>query len=285
MAAVVLACVTLVVTWILTGQVRKYALRHAVLDHPNQRSSHRTPIPTGGGVAIAAALLAAIVVAGSTGMAPRPVAIALLGGLPVALIGWIDDRRGLGALPRLTVQVAAACWAIAWLGGFPAIRLGLDRFDLGFAGPLVGVFGIVWAINCFNFMDGIDGLAGGEAVVVGGAGAVILALIGDPGLALLSALIAAASAGFLAWNWHPARIFMGDAGSGFLGLSVRRPSPPLRKTRVPCLSLAGSRFSGSSCSTPPRRSCFGCGEGNGGSRPTETTPISGRSSADTATGR
>jgi Fuc2NAc and GlcNAc transferase len=79
------------------------------------------------------------------------------------------------------------------------------------------VVGIVWAVNLYNFMDGIDGLAAGEAVSVGAVAAVFLWLTGAPGLAALSLLLAAAAGGFLVWNWHPARIFMGDVGSGSLG--------------------------------------------------------------------
>jgi len=106
-----------------------------------------------------------------------------------------------------------------WLGGYPTLRLGDFVVSLGPAGSLLALIGIVWAVNLFNFMDGIDGIAGVEAVTVGTGGALLLWAAGQSGGASVSLAIAAAALGFLFWNWAPARIFMGDAGSGFLGFS------------------------------------------------------------------
>jgi len=115
------------------------------------------------------------------------------------------------------VHFLAAAWALYWLGGLPSLRVGAGAVELGPAGTVLAALGLVWFVNMYNFMDGIDGIAGSEAVTAGLAGGALLLALGSPGLATLSLLLAAASAGFLAWNWQPARIFMGDVGSGFLG--------------------------------------------------------------------
>jgi Fuc2NAc and GlcNAc transferase len=207
-----------VAAWLLTAAVRRFALAHAVLDVPNQRSAHRVPTPRGGGLAIAAVSLGGTIAAGIGGLVPGRVALALVGGgALVAVVGWLDDRRGLSVAARATAHAAAAAWAVACLRGLPVLDVGAGSLSLGPLGALAALIGIVWGINLYNFMDGIDGLAGGEAVLVGAAGGGLLLLDGAAGLAFVSFLLAAASAGFLVWNWSPARLFMGDVGSGLLG--------------------------------------------------------------------
>lgn len=203
-------------SWMLTGAVRRYAIRAAMLDYPGPRSSHTVPTPRGGGLAIAVVVLSGLALAATLRWIPEPVAFAMIGGgIPIAVIGWLDDRRGTAPGTRLTVQAVAGAWALWWLGVPPPLQAGSWPFLA--LGALVAVLGIVWATNCFNFMDGIDGLAGGEATTVGLAGALVLLAAGHRQLALVSLLIGTASAGFLMWNWSPARIFMGDVGSGLLG--------------------------------------------------------------------
>ncbi len=203
-----------------TGLARRYALANAVLDVPNARSSHRVPTPRGGGVAIVAAVLLLIGALVGLGLTPPAAAVALGGGgAAVALVGWLDDHGGVRAIYRAAVHFAAAAWALAWLGGLPTVAVGTEKVALGLAGALLAAVGIVWATNFYNFMDGIDGLAGGEAVTTGGAGGALLLAAGEPGLAAAAFALAGAGAGFLVWNWAPARIFMGDVGSGFLGFS------------------------------------------------------------------
>lgn len=203
---------------LLTGMVRRYALARSVLDIPNDRSAHVVPTPRGGGLAIATVLLGGLAVAGFVGAVARDFAVAVVGGgILVALVGWIDDHRPLSARWRALAHFAAAAWAVLWLHGLPRLRFGLVDVPLGIAGTVLAVVGIVWAVNLYNFMDGIDGIAGGEAVSAGGAGALLLLAVGDRGLALAAGLVVAASAGFLVWNWAPAKIFMGDVGSGLLG--------------------------------------------------------------------
>jgi Fuc2NAc and GlcNAc transferase len=221
---------------LLTGWVRRFVLHRSVLDIPNERSSHTTPTPRGGGLAIALVTLAAVLWSGATGGITPQVAIGLFGGgLLVAAAGWVDDLRPLRASVRALMQTIAAAWFLLWAGGMPLLRFSGDPVSLGPAGGILALVGIVWSVNLYNFMDGIDGLAGGQAVIAGGTGAALLLASGSPGLALVAAALAGSSLGFLRWNWAPARIFMGDVGSGVIGfffgalavLSERGGGPPL----------------------------------------------------------
>ena len=204
--------------WALTGAARRYALARAILDRPNERSSHAVPTPLGGGWGIATPALVSIALSTWLGWLDHDAALGLAGGgAAVAMVGWVDDRIGLSARTRLLVQAVGAIWLVVWLGGFTALDVGAARWPLGRWGDSLAVLAIVWSTNLYNFMDGIDGIAGTEAVCVAGAGGVLLLLAGSPGLALVALVTAGASAGFLVWNRPPARIFMGDAGSGLLG--------------------------------------------------------------------
>jgi Fuc2NAc and GlcNAc transferase len=195
-------------SWLLTGAVRRYALRSELLDVPNERSLHRMPTPRGGGLAVALVTLAGLGVAALLGKIPAEVAWALgIGGALVAAVGWLDDRGGVRASIRAMVHAAAACWAAYWIWG-----------ELS-PGAVAGVVCIIWAINLYNFMDGIDGLAGAEAGSVGIIAGALFLMAGRDDLAVVAFLVAAAATGFVGWNWPPARIFMGDVGSGFLGFT------------------------------------------------------------------
>jgi Fuc2NAc and GlcNAc transferase len=215
------AAVVLVLCAVVTGMVRRFALSHDVMDIPNERSSHTTATPRGGGLSIVLVCTAALVVFAASGVVDSRLLIALVGGGGmVAAIGFLDDRRPMPAALRLAVHIAAAAWAIAWFGGLPAIRVGNLVFSLGWFGYVLGVLGIVWTLNLFNFMDGIDGIAASEAGFVG-VGAILLSLHTLPAdVAAVTCIFCAASAGFLIWNWPPAKIFMGDVGSGYLGYMI-----------------------------------------------------------------
>ena len=190
--------------------------RAAVLDHPNERSLHAAPIPRGGGIALVAAILfawLALIVGGA--VAPRLVVV-LLGATLLAAISWIDDLRGLSPATRLLAQfVAIGLGMVAVMPGGPVFQFWLMPALDAVAAALLWL----WFVNLFNFMDGIDGLAGSEAAAIA-TGLVVFATFGagkDPGLALLAAAAGAAALGFLVWNWAPARIFLGDVGSVPLG--------------------------------------------------------------------
>ncbi|MEW6682145.1 MAG: glycosyltransferase family 4 protein [Nitrospirota bacterium] len=141
----------------------------------------------------------------------------LAGGALVAGVGWLDDRRGVSAGLRASIHVIAAVWAVWCLGGFQSFDFGVTVLPLGMAGDFLAVVGIAWLVNLYNFMDGIDGLAGGEAVSVALVGSGLLAFAGGGGMGLAVLSLAAAAGGFLVVNWPPAKIFMGDVGSGLLG--------------------------------------------------------------------
>jgi Fuc2NAc and GlcNAc transferase len=205
--------------WLLTAWVRRAALRDGVLDVPNQRSSHKAPTPRGGGLSIVVALSLAAVYLRARGLVGTPMLVSLLmGGYAIAAVGYFDDRRPVSPLVRLLVHLGAATLAVWQMGGLPAVQVGAALYDLGWVGHVVAVLGLVWVLNLFNFMDGIDGIAGVEAVCVFAGAALLMPAAG--GVTELAWTAAACSAGFLAWNWPPAKIFMGDVGSGYLGYTL-----------------------------------------------------------------
>lgn len=216
-----LVSVTGAATLLLTAIFRRLALVHALLDIPNQRSSHENPVPRGGGVAIVIAYLFALVLLRVTGQIGVPAFVSLtVGGSVVASVGLLDDFREVGVATRIMVHVAAASWAVFWLGGLPTITAGVAEVSIGIAGYGVSVLLLVWLLNLYNFMDGIDGIAAAETLFVAGSAALLLSASGRADLALGLACLASAAVAFLYWNWPPARIFMGDVGSGFLGYTL-----------------------------------------------------------------
>lgn len=211
---------------VLTGGLRRYALARSLVDIPNARSSHSVPTPRGGGVAIVVSFLLGLVWLAVAGLASSHLVLALLGaGAGVALLGFLDDHGHIAARWRLLGHFAAAGWALFWLGGLPPVVVLGHALDLGWVGDVLAAVYLVWLLNLYNFMDGIDGIASVEAICVCLGAAALYVL---PGLAggdqavdiWLPLLLACAVAGFLAWNFPPARIFMGDAGSGFLGITL-----------------------------------------------------------------
>jgi UDP-N-acetylmuramyl pentapeptide phosphotransferase/UDP-N-acetylglucosamine-1-phosphate transferase len=187
--------------------------QRAVLDEPNERSSHLAPTPRGGGIALIVASVAAWLFLVVAGALPPSVLVVALAAAGLALISWLDDLHGLSPGIRLLAQVAAAAaglWALPHGAIFQGwLPPGLDAV----AAALLWV----WFANLFNFMDGIDGIAGGEATAVGIGIALVAGTGGAFELIAPSVAVAAAALGFLVWNWHPARIFMGDVGSVPLG--------------------------------------------------------------------
>jgi UDP-N-acetylmuramyl pentapeptide phosphotransferase/UDP-N-acetylglucosamine-1-phosphate transferase len=190
--------------------------RSGALDRPNQRSSHVVPTPRGGGIAVVGTVVLAWLGVASTGWVTSAVVpVSIAAGL-LAAVCWIDDLHGLPPLTRLAAQAAAVAIGL----------LALPKPDNAIAGwvgstAYFTVLGLVWMwwVNLYNFMDGIDGIAGSETAAIGG-GLLLLAALGsgvDASVALLAAAIFGAALGFLVWNWSPARIFLGDVGSVPLG--------------------------------------------------------------------
>lgn len=219
MSVLLLGCCAFVITWALSGLLLRYAQALNLIDMPNQRSSHSIPKARGGGIAIALTFFMALLYLNSVGLLEFNFFVAALGaGAVVALSGFVDDFIDVSVRWRLLSHFSAAIWALYWLGGLPPLLVFGFTFDLGVIGHVLTAVYIVWLLNLYNFMDGIDGLASIEAICVCAGGALLYVLLGEPTLALVPVLLAAAVAGFLCWNFPPARIFMGDAGSGFLGL-------------------------------------------------------------------
>lgn len=209
----------LLLSWFLTGRMRRYALARSLLDIPNGRSSHSVPTPRGGGVALVLAFLLALPWLAYRGGLDDAVMWAMLGsGSGVAVLGLLDDHGHIPARWRLLGHFAAAGWALYWLGGMPPVEVMGASLDLGWLGHGLAVLGLVWLLNLYNFMDGIDGIASVEALAVCLGGALLYAVSGHGELLWVPLALACAVLGFLYWNVPPARIFMGDAGSGFLGM-------------------------------------------------------------------
>ncbi len=214
---------TAVVTYVAVGALRRWAERHRLVDVPNPRSSHTQPTPRGGGLAIAAITLAGTLLV-HVGTDGHPVSSSLLayagGAAVVALVSWLDDLRSLSSLTRLVAHAAGAGVAVLGLGYWTAVSLhGLGTVPLGWAGLPLTLVWLLGLTNAYNFMDGIDGIAAGQGVVAGFAWAVIGWVGGQPLVSTLGLMLGATSVGFLGHNWPPARIFMGDVGSAFLGYS------------------------------------------------------------------
>ncbi|MDT7856502.1 hypothetical protein RQM47_07605 [Rubrivirga sp. S365] len=239
MTLVFLAAGAAAASWALVGAVRRLALRRGVLDVPNERSSHTTPTPRGGGLALVLCAAAAWALALAAGAPPRSVFGLGLPALAVAALGGADDVRPLGAGLRLAVQVAAAAAAVWALGAWTAVTLpGLGAVPLGAAGGLVAGLWVVGLTNVYNFMDGIDGIAGLQAVVAGAAWAAVGALGGGLVAGWTGAAMGGAALGFLVHNWAPARVFMGDVGSAFLGFTFAALALVGSDPRLPLAALA-----------------------------------------------
>lgn len=212
---------TLVLSFALTWQLRRYALARGMLDVPNARSSHTVPTPRGGGMAIAVAFLACLTPIWLLDVLSIREYVAVAGaGAAVAVVGFFDDHYGLPRRWRLITHFAAAIWLLAWLVLTP--RMMPAEASIGSsAGFVATVFFVVWMVNLYNFMDGIDALASIEAITVCLGGALLYWLVAPTeSYWLLPAVLSMAVAGFLPFNYPPARIFMGDGGSGFVGFGL-----------------------------------------------------------------
>lgn len=201
-----------------TALLRRYALARNVIDVPNERSSHTVPTPRGGGVAIVISFLLGLAVAALTAQLNTTLVLWLsAAAMLIAVVGFIDDHQHIPAGWRLLCHFTGATMAVYAVGGLPPLQFFGVLLDLGLAGDVLAVVAVVWMINLTNFMDGIDGIASAQAISLS-LGLLLLIWLQQQQLQLLPLLLACATAGFFCWNFPPARIFMGDAGSGCLGL-------------------------------------------------------------------
>lgn len=205
-------------SWALTALLRRRLLAKAIMDIPNERSMHKTPVPRGGGLAVMATILLALPLF-ATGLSaflpPLGSSILLL-----MTISWIDDKKHVSPAIRLPLHLVAAGIGSLALGDHALLFGGLLPFGLDRA---VLILGWGWFMNLYNFMDGIDGITGVETICCAFGAGLLLALAGAPDSATvltLCTVIIGACWGFLMMNWHPARIFLGDVGSVPLGFLV-----------------------------------------------------------------
>ena len=211
-----------ILSYLFVYLIRHYVERRQILDHPNERSSHSTPTPRGGGLAIVILVLGTGLWFASEAGWSRSL-IYILCGAVIAFLGWRDDVHSLSSRVRFAVHSLVAVISIIGLGYFKSVTIPLfGELQLGVAGIIITFLWIIGLTNAFNFMDGIDGMAGGVAFA-GGIGWMLLSF--NTGYLIhsfafwVAFAIAASSLGFLAHNWSPAKIFMGDVASTFLGYS------------------------------------------------------------------
>jgi UDP-N-acetylmuramyl pentapeptide phosphotransferase/UDP-N-acetylglucosamine-1-phosphate transferase len=197
----------------LTIIFRKWAIRRNIFDIPNERSAHLEPTPRGGGIAIVITWLFAVLILYITQDISYSLFTALMCGIPIAIIGMIDDIWSISPYIRLSVQVLCAALAIYFLGGILYVDIGFTILKSSIILNAVALIGTVWFINLFNFLDGIDGYISSEIIFVCLAAFILSGSV-------LPLLLASAAAGFLLCNWQPAKIFMGDVGSTLLGFTI-----------------------------------------------------------------
>ena len=193
------------------------------MDIPNERSSHLTPTPRGGGIAFVAASLVGFLLLLLISELDRADLLALCcAGAIVAIAGHLDDRQKIsGAMVRLIFHALGAIILIVGIGFSSQISLFDRTVNTGVIGSILGVLYLVWLLNLFNFMDGTDGIAASEAIFVCIAGAILnFHVLSDINFSAAAIILASCTFGFLLYNWSPAKIFMGDVGSGYLGIAI-----------------------------------------------------------------
>lgn len=210
-----------VVAFGVTQLIRHSGSRISALDVPNERSSHATPTTRGGGIAIVVVVIATLIGLWLTNTVGARDSLSIsVGSLIVAFVGFLDDRGLLtSARWRLLGHLIAAIVIVAGLRGVPALPVFGNSVDIGVIGSILGVLYLMWLLNLFNFMDGIDGITGVETLTTGLCGAYLVWDIAPQSqLWFVPISLAGATLGFLVLNWPPARIFIGDVGSGFIGI-------------------------------------------------------------------
>ena len=210
----------LVLSCLCVAGLRRWA-DERMLDIPNVRSLHTRPTPRGGGLGIVIGVLVGawgLFVSRILSMPIKEIAAISLGGSLVALVGWLDDMHRLPYRIRLVVQAISSAIILVAIGYFYTITVpfggDIHLYSIGIPLALLWIIGLT---NAYNFMDGIDGIAGGQALIAGLGWAIIGYICGEVFVGLIGLLLAATSMGFLLHNWPPARIFMGDVGSAFIG--------------------------------------------------------------------
>jgi len=194
-----LTLVAFALTVLATRWVLAYLRQKQIMDLPNERSSHTLPTPRGGGLATTPVMALAL-------LTLPDFRVLAVGAMLLLAISWIDDRKGLPPLPRFATQ---ALVVVGFLALLPVEKLVFQGLLPAWADHVLAGLCWLWFINLYNFMDGIDGITGIETISLG----VGVALIGGVALAAPALVIASVAAAFLLFNWHPAKLFLGDSGS------------------------------------------------------------------------
>lgn len=217
MSEFIIITLSFVLTFIGVEIFRRWSLRREILDIPNERSSHKTPTPRGGGLAIVAVCLFFYAV--YAGFLKGNFSYGYFtGALLIALVSWFDDLKSLPSVLRFFIHSTAAALAIFSCGFWQTIYFPVfGEIQFGIFGAVITFFWIVWLTNAYNFMDGIDGIAGMQALTAGIGWLIGGWLFGFQNASVLGGVLAFSALGFLLHNWQPAKIFMGDVGSAFLG--------------------------------------------------------------------
>jgi Fuc2NAc and GlcNAc transferase len=200
-------------SFVLTFLVRKLAVKGDVFDIPNHRSSHSVPTPRGGGLAIALVWYVGLIILYFLGEIQDRLFFALLSGLSLSMISIIDDVRNISPRIRLLFQILSSALAIYFIGDIESFDLGLFSLSNQILLRIILFISILWSINLFNFLDGIDGYISTAGIFVAFA---FYYFVQDS----VSLLMIASIAGFLPWNWQRAKIFMGDVGSTLIGFNI-----------------------------------------------------------------
>lgn len=200
--------------------MRAYALKKNIIDNPNERSSHSIPTPRGGGVAVVGSyLLALVTLMYSQQLALHTGFVLMAAGFVIALLGFLDDHGHINSMLRLAIHFLVAIGVVVSLGGFAEVTV-FNGMQLGFIANIIAVLFLVWLLNLYNFMDGINGIASIEAITTTFSMAILYLLLNTSLNSDILWLLTACVFGFLLWNFPKAKIFMGDACSGFLGLTL-----------------------------------------------------------------
>ncbi len=202
-----------VISFTLTYFIKNYYIKHALLEEINERSSHTVPTPHGGGIAIALVWFVGLFYLYFTHEIDSSLFFALLVGVIISVVSFFDDLYDLSPKVRLIAQALVAFGGLYFLGGFEQLDFGLFAIDNQIVTNIFAFIMIIWFINLYNFLDGINGYAGGEALFLALGGYLLFG--GGHFLVLAAAVL-----GFLYWNWGKAKIFMGDVGSTLLGYNV-----------------------------------------------------------------
>lgn len=206
------------ISWFVVKQLITALTRRNIIDTPNERTLHSGGVPRGGGLAIVACLMTSIIVLGILSARYAMFSALFISVLAWSSLSWLDDQFDLSPNRRWYVQCFLAVLSVVAFGAVETVQINAELvLPLSLFGFVLSVIGVLWLTNLYNFMDGMDGLAASQTIIASSTLAFWFWHYGDQTLAISCLVLSSASYGFLLWNWHPAKIFMGDVGSISIG--------------------------------------------------------------------